>query len=133
MGCVAMPHDAETWQITLAVLALLATVGTYIATRVRDTRTKTAELVRTYSRDLYASPPVLELFQQIDHGEFRYSQELVGTDRETVLIELLDHMNSIGHNVRRGVLSVRDILPTTIAYAVVRTYNDPHVQQYLDQ
>lgn len=128
-----MPNDSSTWQVILAALAILATVATYIGGRLRDRRTKTAELVRTYTRDLYTNPKVAELFDAIDHGTFHYSKQLIGSNQESVLIELLDHLNSIGHNVRRKVLSLADIMPTTIAYAVVRTYNDVGVQEYLRQ
>jgi hypothetical protein len=122
------------WKLAVAIMAVLVSIGTAIASRSRDRRTKTAELVRTYTRDLYANREVLEMFQDIDQDRFDMQlDELVGAHAEIVLVQLLDHLNSIAHNTRRGVLSLRDIMPTTIAYAIVRTWENDAVRRYLRQ
>lgn len=127
--------SATNWnfQSLIALAAVVATVVTFVATRRQELRLKRAELVRTYTTDLYATSSVLALFTDIDHNRFVYTNALIDTDREVALIQLLDHFNSIGHNVHEKVLSLADIMPTTMAYAILRTWEDKGVRTYLEQ
>lgn len=69
----------------------------------------------------------------IDHERFKYDPTFLGSDRELVLIHLLDNFNALGHSWRRHVISLNDLLPTTLAYAALRTWANPSVRQYLSQ
>jgi hypothetical protein len=92
---------------------------------------KRTELVRSYTQDLYSDPTVSALFMDIDHDRFEYGDDFLGSDRELALIKMLDYMNSVGHSWNRRVLSLRDIMPTTVAYVTLRIWNNDDVRRYL--
>lgn len=92
-----------------------------------------AELIRNYTNDFYLSTHITTTFMDIDHGRFVYSDEFLGTEDELALIHLLDYFNNVGHNVRRGVVTLDDLVPTTVGYAALRTWEDPEVRKYLGQ
>ncbi|MET9761197.1 hypothetical protein ABZ016_19365 [Streptomyces sp. NPDC006372] len=69
----------------------------------------------------------------IDHDRFKYDESILGTEKELDLIRFLDYFNMVGHNWRRGVMPISDILPTSIGYAVLRSWQNPEVRAYLRQ
>ncbi|MGE0298305.1 hypothetical protein [Pseudonocardia sp.] len=122
------------WEAIVGSLAVVVTVLLFLATRARDLRLKRADLLRSYTADLYASAETADLFMDIDHERFTYDDAtFLGTSRELALIKLLDYFNAVGYYWRRRVLLIEDILPTTIAYALLRTWEDPSVRRYLQQ
>jgi hypothetical protein len=119
-------------QVT-AVAAIGVALLTYYRTRAAERRLRRAELVRNYTNDFYFSRDVTTLFMDIDHERFVYDDGLLGSDRELALIHLLDYFNALGHNWKRRIVLLDDILPTTLAYAALRAWENPGVRQYLVQ
>lgn len=119
-----------SWDMTVKMAALLIAVVTYLCSRQRELRIRRAELVRTYTNDLYADQAVAQLFMDIDHDRLG-DWKIAGSKNELTLIRLLDHFNAMGHNLKRGVLRVDDIMPTTLAYAALRTWENTAVREYL--
>jgi hypothetical protein len=89
--------------------------------------------VRGYTNDFYSGTDLTSLFMEIDHGVFTFEDQDLNTQKALDLIHLLDFFNAVGHNWKRGIVSLDDIVPTTIGYAAVRAWNDPVVQSYLDR
>ncbi|GHH62533.1 hypothetical protein [Lentzea cavernae] len=116
--------------LAIKALAVLVAVITYLGSKHREMLMRRAELVRGYTNDLYSDAAVVDLFMEIDRNDIR-DVPIAGSDREVVLIRLLDQMNAMGHNWNRGVLKLEDIFPTTLAYAVLRVWKNPIVQEYL--
>lgn len=114
-------------------MAFAEKVGQIRLTRTAERRLRRAELIRSYTNDFYLSRDVVELFMDIDHERFNYDSTFLGSDRELALIHLLDNFNALGHSWRRHVISLNDLLPTTLAYAALRTWENPSVRRYLSQ
>jgi hypothetical protein len=119
--------------MVLLLLAFAEKVGQIRLTRTAERRRRRAELIRSYTNDFHLSRDVVELFMDIDHERFNYDSTFLGSDRELALIHLLDNFNALGHSWRRHVISLNDLLPTTLAYAALRTWENPSVRRYLSQ
>jgi hypothetical protein len=117
--------------LLLSALGVVVAVVTYLHSRSRERRLRRAELVRAYTGDFYGDPEVTAVFLAVDHGRYRLTDADLGTAAELALIHLLDILNIVGHNWKRGVLRLEDIVPTTIGYDAVRVYEDSAVQWYL--
>jgi hypothetical protein len=117
----------------IAALAVVITALSYLASRSREMRMKRTDLVRSYTQDLYSEPELGAIFMDIDHDRLVYGADFLGSPKELALIKMLDYMNSVGHSWRQRVLSLRDIMPTTIAYAILRTWENGAVREYLRQ
>jgi hypothetical protein len=62
-------------QSATAVVAIVVALGTYVATRLRDSAIHRAELVRQYTADFYASDAVVALFVDIDYDRFTFVED----------------------------------------------------------
>lgn len=129
---IADIHWTVTATLTSATLA--ASLLTFLHASWRNVAIRRADLVRNYTKDLYESAGVADLFMDIDHERFSYEDgAFLGTTRELNLIHLLDLLNAVGHSVKCGVIAVEDIRSTTIGYACVRVWRNSEVQRYLAQ
>jgi hypothetical protein len=124
---------AITLEQGTAVAAIGVALLTYYRTRAAERRVRRAELVRNYTNDFYLNRDVTALFMDIDHERFVYDDGILGSDRELTLIHLLDYFNVLGHNWKRRIISLDDMLPTTLAYAALRAWENPGIRQYLVQ
>jgi hypothetical protein len=98
-----------------------------------ERRLRRSELIRHSTYDFYLNPDVTALFMDIDHDRFVYDDVFLGSDRELALIHLLDYFNALGHNWKRRIVSLDDLLPTTLTYAALRTWKNADVHRYLRQ
>jgi hypothetical protein len=121
--------------VSTAAAAVIAIVA-YVGSSRRDRSLHRAELVHAFSSEFAADDVLSDLFMDIDYGRFRFDADgaagWLGHTGERNPIRLLDLFNSVGHNVSRGVLSIRDIQGTTLGYAIMRTYADEQITRYLD-
>jgi hypothetical protein len=122
-----------TLERATAVIAIIVTLLTYYRTRAAERRLRRSELIRNYTNDFYLNPDVTAIFMDIDHDRFVYDELFLGSDRELALIHLLDYFNALGHNWKRRIVSLDDLLPTTLTYAALRTWENADVRQYLRQ
>ncbi|WP_326760017.1 hypothetical protein OHB35_25550 [Streptomyces phaeochromogenes] len=109
------------------------TVATWALNSRASRLTQRAEFIRNCTNDFYDSQALTSIFMDIDHGRFRYDESILGTEKELDLIRYLDYFNAVGHNWCRGVITIFDIMPTTMAYAALRSWEDPGVRAYLQQ
>ena len=122
---------AITLEQATAVTGIGVALLTYYRTRAAERRLRRAEFIRNYTNDFYLSPDITSLFMSIDYDRSVFDEELTGTDRELALIHLLDYFNALGYNWKRRVVSLDDILPTTLGYAALRVWENPSVRRYL--
>lgn len=121
-------------QDIIGVLALLVAVGTYAATRLRDSAIRRADLVRQFTVDFYSSDAVVALFVDIDYERFKFvedKEKWLGHQPEITLVRMLDLFNSVGHNWHRRVIKLADVHGTTLGYAMLRAMESPEVARYL--
>jgi hypothetical protein len=121
-------------QDAAAIMAILVAMGTYVATRLRDSAIHRAELIRQYTADFYASDAVVELFVDIDYGRFKFvenKESWLGHPPEITLVRMLDLFNSVGHNWHRHVIKLADVHGTTLGYAMLRAIDSPEIAKYL--
>jgi hypothetical protein len=117
-----------------ALLALVVALGTYVATRLRDSAIRRADLVRQFTADFYASDAVVALFVDIDYERFAFVEDKdkwLGHQPEITLVRMLDLFNSVGHNWHRHVIKLADVHGTTLGYAMLRASESPEVAKYL--
>jgi hypothetical protein len=120
-------------EAVVGLLVLVVGLITFALGWRRDRLIRQAELVRNYTNDFYGDERLTGIFMAVDHGRYAIGPSDLGTDDELALIRLLDFLNVLGHNWRRGVVGLHDIAPTTLGYAAVRVHGDPHVTWYLGQ
>jgi hypothetical protein len=120
--------EAQLW---IAMAALFISVTTYIWSRIREAAIRRAELVKSYTDTFYSSKEVSALFLRIDYEGYVFSESILNTPSEIILIHFLDLLNSIALHYHNRVLRWRDIAGTTLGYAIVRTYQDKEIQKYL--
>lgn len=113
------------------LVAVVTTCLIFVFTVWRDSRTRKAELLRNYTNDFYQDSRITELFMAVDRKDFSFEKDKIGTDAELQLIRVLDFLNILGHNWRRGVISLSDIAPTTLGYAAVQVHANEAVTTYL--
>jgi len=121
----------EILGVAIAALTVVVSVALYLVSRAKDRRGLRAQLVRGYTTDFYGDADLTALFMDIDNDRLSLDDTTVGSVREIHLIHWLDFLNVIGQNWCRGVLSINDSAPTTLGYAVIRTWHNPEVQKYL--
>ncbi len=92
-----------SWDAAIKITAVVVAALTYFGSKRREIRIRRAELVRAYTNDFYADDEFLALFMDIDYNRLG-TEPIVGSDRELAVIRLLDFLNAMGHNWRRGVL-----------------------------
>ncbi|MFJ4204860.1 hypothetical protein ACIP2Y_35245 [Streptomyces sviceus] len=122
-----------TPQLIVAITAALITLITWALNSRSARRTRRSEFIRNCTNDFYENDNMTSLFMDIDYDRFKYDESILGTDKELDLIRFLDYFNMVGHNWRRGVMPLSDILPTTIGYAVLRTWKNEEIRKYLRQ
>ena len=130
-GCEAKVVNLEA-PVVVGLLSLTATVLFFALNRHRDRQIHQAELLRNYTVDFYGDARILSVFAEIDADRYTISESDVATPKEWELIRLLDFLNILGANWHRGVVSLRDVAPTTLGYAAVRVHANPTVIEYLE-
>lgn len=120
-------------EATVAIVAAGITVATWALNSRASRLTQRAEFIRNCTNDFYGSRALTSIFMDIDHDRFRYDASMLGTDKELDLIQYLDYFNAVGHNWCRGVVKIADIMPTTIGYAALRSWENDGVRAYLQQ
>jgi len=115
----------------LTVIALLITITLYLHSRRAEIKLHRAAFVREYSKQLHESERLTRIFCDIDYGKFEFTREMLNTQVEMDLTNLLDVLNSLGFYCAQRVINLGDIADTTLGYAIVRVYNDPAVERYL--
>jgi hypothetical protein len=116
------------------MLAVLVALGTYAATRLRDSAIRRADLVRQFTADFYANDDVVKLFVEMDYDRFTFVEDQktwLGHKPEITLVRMLDLFNSVGHNWHRRVITLADVQGTTLGYAMLRASASPQVATYL--
>ena len=121
-----MDYEAIFTGIAVVVSILIYGLG-----RRNERRLRQADLLRAYTNDFYQDPSVTAIFMAVDYERYLLTEEDYDTEAELSLIRLLDFLNIVGHNWKRGVLDLTDIVPTTVGYAAVRVHRDPIVKKYL--
>jgi len=127
-------HDIHVADF-VAAAAILVAVATYVLTARREKALHRAELVHAYSSEFSRDRELVDLFTDIDYERFEFEADQsrwLGQDPEKQLIRMLDLFNSIGHNWHRKIVSLDDIHGTTLGYAILRAFNDPNVNRYLE-
>lgn len=118
----------------LGLVTLLVAVATYIGTSRRERAIRRAELVQTFTSEFYQVDEVYRLFADIDYERFEFSDDRdswLGAAPERAVVHMLDIFNSLGLNWYRRVISTRDILGTTIGYAILRAFESVEMRRYL--
>jgi hypothetical protein len=133
-GCIEVMIVEVNLEATVAAIAILIGIATYIHTSIRERAYRRAEMVRAYSAELSSAPELVDLFTQIDYNRFRFvadEETWLGNAPEQNMVRLLDVYNSVGHNWQRKVIALADIHGTTLGYGILRAYQSQQVQSYL--
>jgi len=116
----------------LAAAAVLISVVAYLGTRRLEIRLRRADLMQTYTTEFHSSPQLRTMFLEIIYERLSIDDEFYGTDRELDLLYLLDQLNVVGYLCRSRVLRFREIVPSVIGYAAIRTWDNQVVRDYLE-
>ena len=114
--------------------AVVAAAATHFYTSRHARALDRATLVRTYSAEFATDREVIKLFADIDHERFQFDPEMalwLREQPEITVARMLDMFNSLGHDWSRGLIKLEDIRGTTLGYAIVRAYKDPHIRKYI--
>lgn len=133
-------QGTDTPPALATTLAVVVAVATYVSTRRRDNKIKRAEMVQKFADQLANNDVLFGQFCLIDSNQFKFEDsdqwilehaDWLHSDDERSLLRLLDHFNSVAHNIERNVLRVQDLRGTTLWYAMQRAFYDPGIQAYL--
>ena len=115
----------------LTIVTIIVALLTYYFSRRAQSKLEKAIFVRDYTNRFHKDKGIASIFLDIDYNRFTFDKEMLGTEKELRLINLLDMLNSLSFNNANGIIDIEDIYETTLGYAIVRVYLNPEVQKYL--
>jgi len=124
---------AVSLETMLAAAAVVISLLAFVGTRRLEIRLRRADLMQSYTTEFHTSPPLRTMFLEIIYDRLAIDDTFYDTDRELALLYLLDQLNVVGYLSRSRVLRFREIVPTVLGYAAIRTWDNQVVRDYLER
>ncbi len=82
----------------LTIVTIIVALLTYHFSRRAQSKLEKAIFVRDYTNRFHKDKGIASIFLDIDYNRFTFDKEMLGTEKELRLINLLDMLNSLSFN-----------------------------------